>query len=245
MSGTVSRGQPGGRGQAGSVSRAGVPLEAPGSGRRCQSRRVAAGLVAVVAAAVVARLAGVPPGPWRAPLVARLGAGRRGASRSPPGRSAPRGLAGGSSRDHTTLRDAGADHPAAPVLGITGAVLPPSAGTARRRRRQLRSLTAASAACALLFTPVRNDCDQAQQRPQIPARRRLKLEIEPKMRQAPLSSAGPAAVTTGVSADQSGGGCEIRTREGLPPTRFPTMLPLVHGGPRQYVTSHDAGGGRW
>ena len=184
MSGTVSRGQPGGRGQAGSVSRAGVPLEAPGSGRRCQSRRVAAGLVvAVVAAAVVAWLAGVPPGPWRAPLVARLGAGRRGASRSPPGRSAPRGLAGGSSRDHTTLRDAGADQPAAPGLGITGAVLPPSAGTARRRRRQLRSLTAASAACALLFTPVRNDCDQAQQRPQIPARRRLKLEIEPKMRQ--------------------------------------------------------------
>ena len=181
MSGTVSRGQPGGRGQAGSVSRAGVPLEAPGSGRRCQSRRVAAGLVvAVVAAAVVAWLAGVPPGPWRAPLVARLGAGRRGASQSPPGRSAPRGLAGGSSRDHTTLRDAGADQPAAPGLGITGAVLPPSAGTARRRRRQLRSLTAASAACALLFTPVRNDCDQAQQRPQIPARRRLKLEIEPK-----------------------------------------------------------------
>ena len=73
MSGTVSRGQPGGRGQAGSVSQAGVPLEAPGSGRRRQSRRVAAGLVVAVvaAAAVVAWLAGV----FRSPGAAGPGRG--------------------------------------------------------------------------------------------------------------------------------------------------------------------------
>ena len=33
------------------------------------------------------------------------------------------------------------------------------------------------------------------------------------------------------SAGQRGGGCEIRTREGLPPTRFPTMLASVHRRP--------------
>jgi hypothetical protein len=33
------------------------------------------------------------------------------------------------------------------------------------------------------------------------------------------------------SAGQPGGGCEIRTREGLPPTRFPTMLASVHRRP--------------
>jgi hypothetical protein len=30
---------------------------------------------------------------------------------------------------------------------------------------------------------------------------------------------------------RGGGGCEIRTREGLPPTRFPTMLTSVHRRP--------------
>ena len=30
---------------------------------------------------------------------------------------------------------------------------------------------------------------------------------------------------------RGGGGCEIRTREGLPPTRFPTMLARVHRRP--------------
>jgi hypothetical protein len=53
-------------------------------------------------------------------------------------------------------------------------------------------------------------CDQAQQRPQFPALHRLKLEIEPrlsqKMRQASLGDASLAAATTGVSADQRGGG---------------------------------------
>jgi hypothetical protein len=37
--------------------------------------------------------------------------------------------------------------------------------------------------------------------------------------------------TVGVVAGQRGGGCEIRTREGLPPTRFPTMLARVHRRP--------------
>src|SRR6516225_9647787 len=32
------------------------------------------------------------------------------------------------------------------------------------------------------------------------------------------------------SLGRGGGGCEIRTREGLPPTRFPTMLARVHRG---------------
>ena len=104
----------------------------------------------------------------------------------------------------------------------------------RIRRESKRDDRAhASAACALLFTPVRNARDQAQQRPPIPARRHLKLEIEPKlsqkMRQAPLSSASPAAAMTGVSAGQNSGGCEIRTREGLPPTRFPSVRPRPLG----------------
>jgi hypothetical protein len=34
-----------------------------------------------------------------------------------------------------------------------------------------------------------------------------------------------------VAASQRGGGCEIRTREGLNPTRFPTMLTGVHQRP--------------
>src|SRR5215472_159744 len=34
-----------------------------------------------------------------------------------------------------------------------------------------------------------------------------------------------------VFPGQCGGGCEIRTREGLPPTRFPTMLARVHRRP--------------
>src|SRR5262249_44721184 len=37
-----------------------------------------------------------------------------------------------------------------------------------------------------------------------------------------------------------GGGCEIRTREGLPPTRFPTMLTFVHDRPPPSVNSADA-----
>jgi hypothetical protein len=48
------------------------------------------------------------------------------------------------------------------------------------------------------------------------------------------------AKNRGVLPGQRGGGWEIRTPEGLPPTRFPAMLASVHGGPRQYVTSHDA-----
>src|SRR5437667_232383 len=45
------------------------------------------------------------------------------------------------------------------------------------------------------------------------------------------------SVATGVLAGQRGGGCEIRTREGLPPTRFPTMLARVHRRPPPSATS--------
>src|SRR6516162_6235366 len=34
---------------------------------------------------------------------------------------------------------------------------------------------------------------------------------------------------------RDGGGCEIRTREGLPPTRFPTMLARVHRRPPPFA----------
>ena len=59
------------------------------------------------------------------------------------------------------------------------------------------------------------------------------------MRQAPLSSASLAAATTGVSSGQRSGGCEIRTREGLHPTRFPSVRLGVHGRPCSFVTWGD------
>ena len=48
--------------------------------------------------------------------------------------------------------------------------------------------------------------------------------------------------TPGISPGHSGGGCEIRTREGLPPTRFPTMLTSVHQGSPPSVTWADRDG---
>ncbi len=45
-----------------------------------------------------------------------------------------------------------------------------------------------------------------------------------------------AAPAQCVPAGQRGGGCEIRTREGLPPTRFPTMLNVVHDRPPPFAT---------
>src|SRR5215472_4912876 len=48
-----------------------------------------------------------------------------------------------------------------------------------------------------------------------------------------------AALILGVLAGQRGGGCEIRTREGLPPTRFPSVRPSVHGRPGPSVTWDD------
>jgi hypothetical protein len=44
------------------------------------------------------------------------------------------------------------------------------------------------------------------------------------------------------SAGQRGGGCEIRTREGLPPTRFPTMLASVHRRPPPSATCPNTTG---
>src|SRR5262249_1779885 len=40
---------------------------------------------------------------------------------------------------------------------------------------------------------------------------------------------------------RGGGGCEIRTREGLPPTRFPTLLAGVRTGSPPSVTCQNAG----
>src|SRR5215469_16401580 len=49
------------------------------------------------------------------------------------------------------------------------------------------------------------------------------------MRQAPLGGASLTTAATGVSASQGGGGWEIRTPEGLPPTRFPSVRPRPLG----------------
>ncbi len=48
------------------------------------------------------------------------------------------------------------------------------------------------------------------------------------------------ATSERISATQHGGGCEIRTREGLPPTRFPTLRACVHHRPRPSVTCTNA-----
>ena len=41
---------------------------------------------------------------------------------------------------------------------------------------------------------------------------------------------------------RGGGGCEIRTREGLPPTRFPTMHTSVHQRPPPSVSCANSTG---
>ena len=45
-----------------------------------------------------------------------------------------------------------------------------------------------------------------------------------------------------IAPGQTSGGCEIRTREGLHPTRFPTMLTGVHQWPPLSVTWPDVTG---
>ena len=47
------------------------------------------------------------------------------------------------------------------------------------------------------------------------------------------------SAATGVLAGQRGGGCEIRTREGLHPTRFPTLLAGVHHRPPPFMACAD------
>jgi len=48
-----------------------------------------------------------------------------------------------------------------------------------------------------------------------------------------------------VVAGQRGGGCEIRTREGLPPTRFPTMHPRSPASATIRDLPERDRGGRW
>src|SRR5215471_10507349 len=59
----------------------------------------------------------------------------------------------------------------------------------------------------------------ATRRPRVPERGQTR----------PTGGASQLAPTVDVSAGQRGGGCEIRTREGLPPTRFPSVRPRPLG----------------
>ena len=49
------------------------------------------------------------------------------------------------------------------------------------------------------------------------------MPIETKMRRRPVNCACGGEVGLSVSPGGSGGGCGIRTREGLNPTRFPSV----------------------
>src|SRR5262249_34265360 len=62
------------------------------------------------------------------------------------------------------------------------------------------------------------------------------------MRQTSLASASVLALPIAVFPGQRGGGWEIRTPEGLPPTRFPTMLTRVHRCPPPSATCADRDG---
>src|SRR5215471_8149186 len=59
----------------------------------------------------------------------------------------------------------------------------------------------------------------ATRRPRVPERGQTR----------PTGGASQLAPTVDVSAGQRGGGCEIRTPEGLPPTRFPSVRPRPLG----------------
>jgi hypothetical protein len=114
--------------------------------------------------------------------------------------------------------------PATCTQVVDGPGLPLTVGRTLRRRAPL---------CSGAFTtPVtwQNSCD-------LSGRSTVR---RPKLRPINETSAAPgaslSALMIGVSAGQRGGGCEIRTREGLPPTRFPTMLTTVHRGPPPSVT---------
>ena len=90
----------------------------------------------------------------------------------------------------------------------------------------------ASAACAPPFTPVRGARDQGQQlRLLLGGGPASGLQMSPSNEPTGPRHDRVLAASTGVLAGQRGAGCEIRTREGLPPTRFPTMLASVHRRP--------------
>ena len=60
------------------------------------------------------------------------------------------------------------------------------------------------------------------------------------MRHTQCDVAQRANMIKRIAAVQASGGCEIRTREGLHPTRFPTLLTGVHQCPLQFAASADA-----
>ena len=69
--------------------------------------------------------------------------------------------------------------------------------------------------------------------------RQTEAQLRRKMRHMLWDIGQHANMTERVVAGQRGGGCETRTREGLPPTRFPTMRLSVHTRPGPSVTWED------
>jgi hypothetical protein len=66
--------------------------------------------------------------------------------------------------------------------------------------------------------------------------RHLKAEVWTKTETSYGELLVSCAKIGGVLPGQRGGGWEIRTREGLPPTRFPSVRLSVHAGPGKSVT---------
>jgi hypothetical protein len=70
----------------------------------------------------------------------------------------------------------------------------------------------------------------------------LKAEVWTKTETSYGELLASCAKNRGVVPGQRGGGWEIRTPEGLPPTRFPTMLASVHQCSPPSVTCQNATG---
>ena len=101
-----------------------------------------------------------------------------------------------------------------------------------RSRPALNGKAHAPAACCSLFRAVRDARDLAKQLRRIPVMSDAgRSKLRPANETSGPRNASPPAPPIGVFPGQRGGGCEIRTREGLPPTRFPTMLTSVHRRP--------------
>jgi hypothetical protein len=149
------------------------------------------------------------------PRVRRLSTLRPGSLPSRPGRTAYRESQSGGSRAAVV---------ASPIT-LREHIDPPWPSAAVLQAHAL-------AACAPPFTPVRGARDQGQQlRLLLGGGSARGLQMSPSNEPTGPRRDRLLAASTGVLAGQRGGGCEIRTREGLPPTRFPTMLASVHRRP--------------